>query len=208
MKLQEILDICDQFTKHSEDEAAVKAYNDMLQNLVIRAYLPMQEKVVALVRMVMDSDKDIDVPEAFFTAGLEIACCFDGLLSYVNIEPEVNPDIKSYENYDLIYQSGLADYILEYCGKDYERLVRMMERTLSYENLTDLVQSMREMDTGSLRELVNILRNMKDEIDPEVIKNIADIARMNDPALNDLKDTIDNEAVDKTFEEKTDEKPN
>lgn len=208
MKLQEILDICDQFTKHPEDETAVKAYNDMLQNLVIRAYLPMQEKVVALVRMVMDSDKDIDVPEAFFTAGLEIACCFDGLLSYVNIEPEVNPDIKSYENYDLIYQSGLADYILEYCGKDYERLVRMMERTLSYENLTDLVQSMREMDTGSLRELVNTLRNMKDEVDPEVIKNIADIARMNDPALNDLKDTIDNEAVDKAFEEKTDEKPN
>lgn len=208
MKLQEILDICDLFTKHPEDEAAVKAYNDMLQNLVIRAYLPMQEKVVALVRMVMDSDKDIDVPEAFFTAGLEIACCFDGLLSYVNIEPEVNLDIKSYENYDLIYQSGLADYILEYCGKDYERLVRMMERTLSYENLTDLVQSMREMDTGSLRELVNTLRNMKDEIDPEVIKNIADIARMNDPTLNDLKDTIDNEAVDKAFEEKTDEKPN
>ena len=208
MKLQEILDICDQFTKHPEDETAVKAYNDMLQNLVIRAYLPMQEKVVALVRMVMDSDKDIDVPEAFFTAGLEIACCFDGLLSYVNIEPEVNLDIKSYENYDLIYQSGLADYILEYCGKDYERLVRMMERTLSYENLTDLVQSMREMDTGSLRELVNTLRNMKDEIDPEVIKNIADIARMNDPALNALKDTIDNEAVDKAFEEKTEEKPN
>lgn len=208
MKLQEILDICDQFTKHPEDGTAVKAYNDMLQNLVIRAYLPMQEKVVALVRMVMDSDKDIDVPEAFFTAGIEIACCFDGLLSYVNIEPEVNPDIKSYENYDLIYQSGLADYILEYCGKDYERLVRMMERTLSYENLTDLVQSMREMDTGSLRELVNTLRNMKDEIDPEVIKNIADIARMNDPALNDLKDTIDNEAVDKAFEEKTDEKLN
>lgn len=64
------------------------------------------------------------------------------------------------------------------------------------------------MDTGSLRELVNTLRNMKDEVDPEVIKNIADIARMNDPALNDLKDTIDNEAVDKAFEEKTDEKPN
>ena len=49
---------------------------------------------------------------------------------------------------------------------------------------------------------------MKDEIDPEVIKNIADIARMNDPALNNLKDTIDNEAVDKAFEKKTEEKPN
>lgn len=208
MKLQEILDICDTFTKNPEDEIAVKAYNDMLQSLVIRAYLPMQEKVVALVRMVMDSDKDIDVPEAFFTAGLEIACCFDGLLSYVNIEPEVNIDIKNYENYDLIYQSGLADYILEYCGKDYDRLVRMMERTLSYQNLTDLVQSMREMDTGSLRELVTSLHNMKDEIDPEVIKNLADIMRANDPALNDLKDKIDKEAVDDAFDNKKEEKLN
>ena len=47
---------------------------------------------------------------------------------------------------------------------------------------------------------------MKDEIDPEVIKNIADIARMNDPALNNLRDTIDNEAVDKAFEKNTEGK--
>lgn len=208
MKLQEILDICDAFTKNPEDEATVKTYNDMLQGLVIRAYLPMQEKVVALVRMIIDSDKDINVPETFFTAGLEIACCFDGLLSYVNIEPEVNIDIKNYENYDLIYQSGLADYILEYCGKDYDRLARMMERTLSYQNLSELVQSMREMDTGNLRELTNTIRGMKDEIDPEVIKNIADIMRLNDPTLNDLKDSVDKEAVDKAFTKDSGKKEN
>lgn len=206
MKLQEILDVCDAFIKNPEDEATVKAYNDMLQGLVIRAYLPMQDKVVALVRMIIDSDKDIDVPETFFTAGLEIACCFDGLLSYVNIEPEVNIDIKNYENYDLIYQSGLADYILEFCGKDYDRLVRMMERTLSYQNLMELVQSIREVDVGGLSEVTEKIRSMKDEVDPEVIKNIADIARMNDPALNKLKDTIDNEAVDNAFTENTEKK--
>ena len=206
MKLQKILDVCDAFIKNPEDEATVKAYNDMLQGLVIRAYLPMQDKVVALVRMIIDSDKDIDVPETFFTAGLEIACCFDGLLSYVNIEPEVNIEIKNYENYDLIYQSGLADYILEFCGKDYDRLVRMMERTLSYQNLMELVQSIREVDVGGLSEVTEKIRGMKDEIDPEVIKNIADIARMNDPALNNLRDTIDNEAVDKAFEKNTEGK--
>lgn len=208
MKLQEILNICDAFIKNSEDEATVKVYNDMLQKLVVRAYLPMQEKVIALVRMIMDSDKDIDVPETFFTAGLEIACCFDGLLSYVNIDPEVNLEIKNYENYDLIYQSGLADYILEYCGKDYERLVHMMERTLSYQNLTELIQSIREINVGGLSEATEKIRNLKDEIDPEVIKNIADIARMNDPALNNLKDTIDKEAIDKAFKEKSEEKLN
>ena len=83
-----------------------------------------------------------------------------------------------------------------------------MERTLSYQNLMELVQSIREVDVGSLSEVTEKIRGMKDEIDPEIIKNIADIARMNDPALNNLKDTIDNEAVDKAFEEKTDEKLN
>ena len=206
MKLQEILDVCDAFIKNPEDEATVKAYNDMLQGLVIRAYLPMQDKVVALVRMIIDSDKDIDVPETLFTAGLETASCYDGPLSYVKNEPEVNIEIKNYENYDLIYQSGLADYILEFCGKDYDRLVRMMERTLSYQNLMELVQSIREVDVGGFSEFTEKIRGMKDEIDPEVIKNIADIARMNDPALNNLRDAIDNEAVDKAFEKNTEGK--
>ena len=72
----------------------------------------------------------------------------------------------------------------------------------------ELVQSIREVDVGGLSEVTEKIRGMKDEIDPEVIKNIADIARMNDPALNNLKDTIDNEAVDKAFKKKTEEKLN
>ena len=84
----------------------------------------------------------------------------------------------------------------------------MMERTLSYQNVMELVQSIREVDVGSLSEVTEKIRGMKDEIDPEIIKNIADIARMNDPALNNLKDTIDNEAVDKAFGKKTEEKLN
>ena len=66
----------------------------------------------------------------------------------------------------------------------------------------ELVQSIREVDVGGLSEVTEKIRGMKNEIDPEVIKNIADIARMNDPALNNLRDTIDNEAVDKAFEKK------
>ena len=70
----------------------------------------------------------------------------------------------------------------------------------------ELVQSIREVDVGGLSEVTEKIRGMKDEIDPEVIKNIADIARMNDPALNNLRDTIDNEAIDKAFEKNTEGK--
>lgn len=208
MKLKEILDICDKFIKAPNDEAALKNYNDLLQGLVVRAYLPMQEKVIALTRMVIDSDKDMDVPASMFTAGLEIACLFDGLLSYVNIEPEVDIEIKNYENYDLLYQSGFADYVLGFCEKDYERLVRMMERTLSFENLTELTGSMKELDTGALVELKVAIQNAMKDADPEVIKSLADIMRTNDPDLETLKRQTEEMAIDEAFKKEGEELKN
>lgn len=202
MKLKEVLAVCDKFIKAPEDETTLKEYNDMLQRLTIRAYLPMQEKVVALVRMIIDGDKDLDVPASMFTASLEIACLFDGLLSYVNIEPEVDIEIKNYENYDLLYQSGFADYVLGFCENDYERLVRMMERTFSFQNLTELTDSMRELDTGKLVELKVAIQDAIKSADPEMVKNLADIMRSNDPNLERLKRQIDENAVDEAFKKK------
>lgn len=205
MKLKEILVVCDNFIKAPEDETVFKAYNDMLQGLTIRTYLPMQEKVIALVRMIIDGDKDLDVPASMFTASLEIACLFDGLLSYVNIEPEVDIEIKNYENYDLLYQSGFADYVLGFCEKDYERLVRMMERTFSFQNLTELTDSMRELDTGKLVELKVAIQDAIKSADPEMVKNLADIMRSNDPNLERLKRQIDENAVDEAFAKRKEE---
>ena len=76
MTLQEVLDICNAFIEDSENKEKVEAYNNMLNSLTIRSYLPIQEKIIALVRTVIDSDKDIDVPESMFTAGIEISCLF------------------------------------------------------------------------------------------------------------------------------------
>lgn len=197
MKLQEILKVCEDFVSSPEDKETLESYNKMLQELTIKTYMPMQEKVIALVRMTMDSDKDRDIDESFFTAGVELAACFDGLLSYItNLEQEVNLEIKNYENYDLIYQSGLADYILQYCEKDYQRLIKMFERTFSYMNLNELISSMESMDTGSLKTLTTTIKGLKDEIDPKVISDLADIMRYNDPNFVAIKENIVDGAMD------------
>ena len=195
MTVKEALKICEEFIMAPENEEKVAAYNDMCQQLIVRTYLPMQEKVVALVRIVIDSDKDYDVPASFFTAGVEMACLFDGLISYTNLVQDLGIDEKNYENYDLLYQSGFADYVLQFCEKDYERLVRMMERTMSFENLTELTNSLREMNVGALDNLTNELKNMKNEIDPAVLKDMADIMRYNDPKLQNIKEMIDSDAL-------------
>lgn len=197
MKLQEILKVCEDFVSSPEDKEILESYNKMLQELTIKTYMPMQEKVIALVRMTIDSDKDRDIDESFFTAGVELAACFDGLLSYItNLEQEVNLEIKNYENYDLIYQSGLADYILQYCEKDYQRLIKMFERTFSYMNLNELISSMESMDTGSLKALTTTIKGLKDEIDPKIISDLADIMRYNDPNFVAIKENIVDGAMD------------
>lgn len=187
MKLQDILKVCEEFIKDSGNEEKASAYNLMLQNLTIKTYLPMEQKVVALVKMIIDSDKDFDVPAVFFTAALEMACLFDGLLAYTNIDQEIKLETKTYENYDILYQSGFADYVLQFCEVDYNRLVRLMERTLSYENLSELIKSMKEIDVGSLKSTVADIKQSIKEADPEMIKNMADILKLNDPSLNELK---------------------
>lgn len=202
MGLKDIIRICKEFIEDSENEKIVKEYNDLLNSIIVKSYMPMQEKVVALVRMLMDNEREIDVESSFFTAGLELACCFDGLLAYTNIDPEVDIAIKNYENYDIIYQSGLADYILQYCEKDYERLVKMMERTLSFENLREMINSLSSMDSGMLREVVNALKGVKKDLDSETIKNIADIMRLDDPLLTQIKETIVDSALQDLEQEK------
>lgn len=195
MTVKEALKICEEFITAPENEEKVTAYNDMCQQLIVRTYLPMQEKVIALIRIVIDSDKDYDVPASFFTAGVEMACLFDGLISYTNLVQDLGIDEKNYENYDLLYQSGFADYILQFCEKDYERLVCMMGRTMSFENLTELTNSLREMNVGALDNLTNELKNMKNEIDSAVLKDMADIMRYNDPKLQNIKEMIDSDGL-------------
>lgn len=197
MTLQEVLKVCADFISAPEDAKKVTAYNDMCQNLVIKSYMPMQEKVIAIVRIVLDSDKDYEMPATFFMAGVEIASLFDGLISYTNLEQNLTIDDKNYENYDLLYQSGFADYILQFCQRDYDRLVHMIERTMSFENLNELTSSMREMNVGALEGLTNELRNCKKDLDPEVLRNMADILRYNDPNLGRLKEVLETDAYDK-----------
>ncbi len=192
----DFIKVCTDFIKFPENEECLKAYTDMQSKLVVKAYMPMDEKVIALYKMVLDSDKSIDLPASVFTAGLELACLFDGLLAYTNIDVNIPASYKIYETYDAIYQSGMADYMLEFCHIDYDRLVRMMERTMSYGNLLELVDTMKNMDTREIQKLVAEVKKLKENIDPETIKNLTTIMQYSDPLMYQVKEEVVDMAMD------------
>ena len=196
IKIEEVLQICNAFIETPTNEVAVDNFEDLKVRLVVRSYLPVQEKVLCLYKMVIDSDKSIDLPSSIFTIGLDIAAVFDGLIAYTNIDLNIHTDLKSYESYDSLYQSGLADYILEFCEKDYNRLVRLLERTVSYDNLVELTETIGAIDSEGMKAVVQEFRRFREETNPAVLKDISDIIRYNDPNLHQLKSEVVDEALE------------
>lgn len=187
---QKVIKICNDFISNPNVEN-MKALEELKKQLVVRTYLPMQEKVVALYKVTIDADKSLELASSVFTAGLELALLFDGLLAYTNIETNIIPkEWKIYESYDAIYQSGLADYILQYCERDYNRLVRLMERTISYENVKELMDTMGQIQLEVMQETLNEFKKFRESATPEMLHDMADIMKFNDPNLYKIKEDV------------------
>lgn len=193
---ENVLQICGAFISSPSSETQ-QALEDLKKKIKIRHYLPMQDKIVALYRVVADTNRPIDTASSIFTANMELAFFFDGLLAYTNIESLVTSEVKTYEVYDIFYQSGLADFILQYCSHDYDRLVRLLERSISYENLRQMLDSLESINSTPIQQALSELKGLEKSLDPEVIKNLADIVKFNDPTLYELKDSVIDNALDK-----------
>ena len=192
----EFIEACTGFINNPEDEEAVKKYNEMQNKLVVKSYLPIGDKTLVLYRMVIDSDKSINLPASVFTTGLELAALFNGLLAYTNVDNNVPLQYKIYETYDVIYQSGMADYILSFCQNDYNRLMKMMERTLEYSNLIEFVNTVKNMDTKEIQKLIAEVKTLQQTIDPDTLKNLSTIIQYNDPLMHQLKEEVVDVALD------------
>lgn len=197
ISFKKVIDTCSKFIEsHGQDKEMV----ELQSKLIIKNYLDMDEKVLALTRAFLDADKDVSIPSVFISVAFDLAILFDCLFSYTNINiEEIQDSDKIYENYDLIYKSGLADYIIEYCEKDYERLVKMAERSLSIEHVSQMLIGLENVDGDSIDEMTRAIIDLKNSSDKEMIHDIATIARAYDPNMEVVKDKLNDEVLDKIF---------
>lgn len=197
INLKDVIDVCSKFIESNGKNTELI---DLESKLIIKNYLPMDEKAVCITKAFLDADKDYSIPSIFIAIGFDIAILFDCLLSYVNIDIEkITDEEKTYENYDLIYQSGLGDYILNYCKQDYERLVKMVDKALSIEHVSALLNSLDSVDSDSIESMTNAIVGLKNNADKEMIHDMATIAKFSDPEFEDLKDKITEEVLDRIY---------
>lgn len=197
INITEVLQICGDVVKDPTSKQANEALRGLQKRLEVRTYLPMTQKASVLFRATMDSDRPYDDNYAIFTMAMEVAMVFDGLLAYTNIEPVWDNTIKNYDTYDILEQSGFIDYVLQFCERDYNKLARLFERTVSVAHLMSLLEVLENVDGESVKALTTAINKFTNEADGQLVKDVADIMRYNDPELHQLKEDVVEEVIDK-----------
>lgn len=197
INITEVLQICGDVVKDPTSKQANEALKGLQKRLEVRTYLPMAQKASVLFRATMDSDRPYDDNYAIFTMAMEVAMVFDGLLAYTNIEPVWDNTIKNYDSYDILEQSGFIDYVLQFCERDYNKLARLFERTVSVAHLMSLFEVLENVDGESVKALTTAINKFTNEADGQLVKDVADIMRYNDPELHQLKEDVVEEVIDK-----------
>lgn len=197
INITEVLQICGDVVKDPTSKQANEALRGLQKRLEVRTYLPMTQKASVLFRATMDSDRPYDDNYAIFTMAMEVAMVFDGLLAYTNVEPVWDNTIKNYDTYDILEQSGFIDYVLQFCERDYNKLARLFERTVSVAHLMSLLEVLENVDGESVKALTTAINKFTNEADGQLVKDVADIMRYNDPELHQLKEDVVEEVIDK-----------
>ena len=139
-------------------------YSWLDENIKVKSYLSIATKY-AIISMFSDRlNQDIsgylEKKEAtgYIYMMYDINIMFELLFKYIEII--VLSKNRTIENYDLVMQSGLYDYIVDKCGNDYKNLVEKCDRASNIETM------------GIIRELSNIFVNPPSIEDMEKIKDI------------------------------------
>lgn len=186
----EILAICANMLTEPENEEYTKAYDEMLKNLVIRAYMPIEQKELVLRKALIDI-RTIDDESYHFTTGLEIAKLFDILLAYVvNLDNNIESLWKDYEFYDILWVAGVPDYILQFAGADYARCEKMMDSTLSFDNIKQLLQEIKDTSPEEIAKLTQAFDRFALNTNPDVLKALGNMMANEDPLVNEIKNGV------------------
>ena len=186
----EVLATCANMLSEPENEEYAKAYDDMLKNFVIRSYMPLEQKELLLRKAIIDV-RTIDDESYHFTTGLEIAKLFDILLAYVvNIDPNIESLWKDYEFYDILWVAGVPDYILSFVAPDYARCEQMMDATLSFDNIKQLMKEIQQTSPEEIEKLTSAFERFTLDTKPEVFKAMGDMMANEDPLVHEIKEAV------------------
>ena len=194
-QIYEILAAAAEWLNDPENEEKSNAFEDIKTALVIRDYMPLEQKEIIMRKALIDMRSEEEVMPYTASILYEIALVFDCLLAYVvNLDPNIDNVYKDASFYDILYMSGVIDYILSFCGRDYEFLRKMADRMISFDNLKELSKNIEVTSPEYINALTEEFKHFRTDTSPEVLKHLGEIMAGNDPLLNNIKKNVEDVA--------------
>lgn len=188
------MDALRNFSDHPDDAEAEKRLNEAKGELVIRSYIPISEKEEIVKSILAHTITSEDLYSVSPYVAVEIGETIFGLMAYAGLQ--VSDPWRDYmEDADLIWLTGVGDYIQSMCDFDFKKLQRMVDNSLNFYNLDNLIKSINAIDTTNVGKLVGQLSDFTDKIGDEnykdVMHDMATILGNTDEFTNGVRAGID-----------------
>lgn len=186
--LEEIVKFLDKYIKKETSEEAYKLF---INKLNIKPYLPLEQKAQILISIVMNLVYTEGFVSELAAVDLELRKLFRCLLAYTDMDMNsVDLYPIDFATYDMFIESGLYDYILSICEKDYKRLEQLLAQALSFESIMQASMNFAQMNPEEMSNQIKASEKFMEGFTTQDLEHLANIATLTDPLVHDIAKLI------------------
>lgn len=208
--LSGILNLCAEFY-YNNDKESYNKIQEIKKQLQIKPYLSLADKG-KLVVPILAQAKIVDENEVIMAIHIEVGKVIIGLLDgyCVNLINDLDLTSLQLNIVDLLYQTDLIDYILKFCEKDYNRLCDLVDRSLNFSHIFNILNAFDLLDPKNMDEFNKNIEAINTKITPENVEFLKALLKKGNKDFDHMLDDITTATVDNVLhgdkKEKNEEK--
>lgn len=179
------------------------------ENMTINKYIPLIDKYAdakIISKVILDIAEDANYKDNFETNFIymkyDIYSTMTILSRYINIE--ITDEEKTVTNYDRIFSSGLFDIIMEYCEKDFNRFVEIINRIVGIDDLSIYRELGKALNSDAYFDRLEKSKKILNGISLKKYETLKEINNLNNPLIKEVSDILKASAVKEALEKQRD----
>lgn len=194
IKLTEVLTAILEFKKNPTEETNAKVH-EYMQKLQVIPYLSINRKIIC-ASIIAANIFNVDRDAMQSAVHLTVAETMYGILEYcVNLENDLDSYVVDETIYDAMCDFGFIDYVLSFCGKDFERLCDLVDKMINFSNIYKIVETAEYFRSDNIDALVKQLEAARKELTPEMLANMKSILNGQSPEWQAWKESVGDEVL-------------
>ena len=190
LKLTDVLLASYQFYSDPMNEELAAQVNDYISKIMVLPYLPLREKQMAIFKILNLVGEENQTPEDI-SAKIEILFVLEVINRYTNIEVEDGFfEVLGEDFFDALEVTGIISSIEKISEKDIERFRHMLDSTVNWKNIFNLIEGFENIDMSHVDQLVNEVKEAKQGLKEENLELLRKIANYNQPNVHNFSDMI------------------